>query len=84
VPSDAGNNGWIRLDGKTYWFLFDAGFNPRAVPLVFTLAEGTAPDKNPVREPKNWTKENARREALSRALKAKSLAEEVASAPAEA
>jgi hypothetical protein len=71
VKSEAGNNGWIRLDGKTYWFLFDAGFDPRAKPLVFALSEGTAPDKNPVRAPKNAAGEAARRVALSASLKAK-------------
>lgn len=66
-----GCNGWIRIAGKTFWFVFDSGFDPRAAPLSFTISEGTAPDKTPIRAPKNPTGETERRKNLSTSLLAK-------------
>jgi len=71
TAATAGNNGYVMIDGVCYWMSFAAGFAAATEPLEFEVCEGKAPDENPLRDPKDAAKEKARRENLSKALKAK-------------
>jgi hypothetical protein len=76
----AGNNGYLMIKGDCYWMSFAAGFPAHTADLVFELKDGTSPDENPLREPKDPVKEKARRENLSRALREKFAADDAAEA----
>ena len=69
AESTTGANGWIKIDGKVFWFLFDPGFIPLDG-LDFRLETGPGLP-NPKREPKDPVKEAARTAACSVTLRAR-------------
>lgn len=66
-----GCNGWIRYEGKVYWWLFDAGFDARKIAgMKFVVDSGNAPPPAK-REPADPVKEAARVAACKATFAAK-------------
>ena len=83
TAATAGNNGYLMIRGECYWMSFAAGFPAHSADLVFELKDGTSPDANPLRDPKDAAKETERRKNLSAALKAKFAQQDAADAAAD-